>query len=86
MLAVNSTVTLVLMLALSVMVQSIHRARPEDCEKLHCSAPGDHACPSYCECVFMGFGYACVPVQNWISRLGNFRPRPPFPRRRRRRL
>ncbi|KAL1422075.1 hypothetical protein MTO96_022475 [Rhipicephalus appendiculatus] len=68
------------------MVQSIHRARPEDCEKLHCSAPGDHACPPHCECVFMGFGYACVSVQNWISRFGNLSPRPPFPRRRRRRL
>ncbi|KAL1471136.1 hypothetical protein MTO96_040085 [Rhipicephalus appendiculatus] len=86
MLALNFTFTLILMLALKVTVRSMQRAKPEDCEKLHCSAPGDHACPPHCECVFMGFGYACVSVQNWISRFGNLSPRPPFPRRRRRRL
>ncbi|KAL1422076.1 hypothetical protein MTO96_022476 [Rhipicephalus appendiculatus] len=72
------------MLALKVTVRSMQRAKPEDCEKLHCSAPGDPACLPDCECVFMANGYHCVPVVNWISRIRNLRLRLPFRRRRRR--
>ncbi|XP_037529834.1 uncharacterized protein LOC119407068 isoform X2 [Rhipicephalus sanguineus] len=78
--------TVILMLALTVMVESIHGATPEDCANLKCNAPGDPACLPECECVFMGNGYGCVPVVNWRSRMKHPRFRLPLQRRRQRPL